>query len=137
MRRGFPCLPECFHGTVPSKACGASAIRPPGQRSEFKSRTSRALAQLACTHVVQDHSVECIPYHLPLHRYEKAISMKLALRSELLKPLDLRRGEDIDGRAEGIASAGEGRQCSVARGAESAYGASEATFGDAGQAAVL
>ena len=33
------------------------------------------------------------------HRYEKAISVKLALRSELLKPLDLRRGEDVDGRA--------------------------------------
>ena len=31
--------------------------------------------------------------------YEKAISCKLALRSELLKPLDLRKGEDVDSSA--------------------------------------
>lgn len=32
-------------------------------------------------------------------RYEKGISVKLALRSELLKPLDLRRGDNVTGRA--------------------------------------
>lgn len=65
--------------------------------SHVRTRASSQLSTRA-VYMLQGHRLTS-PGGLLSRRYEKSISMKLAMRSELLKPLDLRRGEEVDGRA--------------------------------------